>query len=89
MSLPHTRAMVRAAIEGRLDDVRTVQHPVFGLAVPLSCPGVPDAVLDARGQWAHPDAYDRAARQLAELFRKNYQKFESGVEEASLVAPAG
>src|SRR6185295_3969120 len=52
MSLPHTRAMVDAAIEGLLEDVPVNRHPVFGVLVPQTCPGVPSELLDARGQWS-------------------------------------
>jgi phosphoenolpyruvate carboxykinase (ATP) len=71
MSLKHTRALVGAAVSGALDSVETRIDPIFGLAVPLRCPGVPDSVLDARGQWSNPDAYDQAARALAVRFQKN------------------
>ncbi len=78
MSLPHTRAMVRAAVEGELDHAETRAHPIFDLAVPLSCPGVPDAILDARAQWPDPAAYDRAAQSLAVRFRENFKRFSAG-----------
>ena len=45
---------------------------MFGLEVPTTCPGVPDAVLQPRPTWADPAAYDARARQVAELFRKNF-----------------
>ncbi|MFM8271575.1 MAG: phosphoenolpyruvate carboxykinase (ATP), partial [Gemmata sp.] len=48
MSLPHTRALLRAALTGQLKDVPFSPDPVFGLAVPQTCPGVPDTVLRPR-----------------------------------------
>lgn len=54
--------------------------PIFGLAVPKSCPHVPDQVLDPRSTWSDPKAYDEKARTLAGLFHKNFQQFE-GVDE--------
>ena len=75
MSLPYTRAIVNAAIGGQLDDVATVTHPVFGVAMPTSCPGVPSELLDPRSQWADKAAYDTAARDLAARFQKNFTKF--------------
>ncbi len=80
MNLTFTRAMVNAAIEGKLDDVPAKPHPVFGVAVPQSCPGVPPEILDARLQWSDPAAYDVAARNLESLFRANYEKFKIGVD---------
>jgi phosphoenolpyruvate carboxykinase (ATP) len=75
MSLPHTRAMVNAAIEGKLDGIETRQHPVFQVHVPVSCPGVPSELLDARGMWPDAAAYDLAARDLASRFVANFAKF--------------
>jgi phosphoenolpyruvate carboxykinase (ATP) len=81
MNLPYTRAMVNAAVQGQLDSVATEVHPVFRVAVPRSCPGVPDSVLNARGQWSDGEAYDRAATHLDELFRNNLTKFGAAAEE--------
>ena len=81
MDLPHTRAMLDAALSGALNDVDYAHHPIFGLSVPKSCPGVPPEVLDARGMWADSTAYDATARNLAARFRDNFGKF-SGVSEA-------
>ncbi len=86
MNLPYTRAMVNAAVAGELDLVPTAPHPVFQVGVPLSCPGVPDAVLDARGQWSDPTAYDHAAAHLHRLFQKNFAKFGAAGEELAGMA---
>jgi phosphoenolpyruvate carboxykinase (ATP) len=75
MKLGYTRAMVRAALAGTLHDVATETDPIFGLAVPTDVPGVPPEVLRARDTWADKDAYDAQARKLAEMFRKNFEKF--------------
>ena len=76
MRLSHTRAMVRAALAGRLDRVPTHVEPVFGLEVPLHVPGgVPDEILLPRATWADPAAYDAQAARLAALFRKNFAQF--------------
>ena len=81
MNLPHTRAMLTAALSGALAGAEYVEHAVFGLAVPQSCPDVPPEVLDARGMWQAGDAYDQAALDLARRFQKNLEKF-SGVSDA-------
>ncbi len=88
MDLGYTRAIVNAAIEGRLDDVKTRDHPVFHIGVPAHCPGVPAHVLNARAQWADPAAYDRAAAELARRFRENFQRFGGVAEELAHAAPA-
>ena len=87
MSLPHTRAMLTAALAGALNNVGYENHPIFGLAVPKTCPDVPSEVLDARGMWADAAAYDEAARGLAERFRKNFEQFSGVSEEIKATAP--
>ena len=79
MSLPDTRAMVRAATSGELDEVDTKTHPVFNLEVPISCPGVPDEVLDPQSTWSDPDEYEEKARELAQMFVKNFERFADAV----------
>ena len=81
MNITHTRNMVRAALDGRLDGVPTVTDPVFGVEVPTSCPGVPEEVLQPRGTWPDPAAYDRQAGELARMFVENFRRFEDGVTE--------
>ena len=88
MNLTFTRAMVNAAIEGKLDDVPAKPHPIFGVSVPESCPGVPPEILDARTQWSDPTAYDKAAHNLESLFRANFEKFGAPAEELLETTPA-
>jgi phosphoenolpyruvate carboxykinase (ATP) len=75
MDLPATRAMVEAATSGALRKVETRRHPIFNLDVPVSCPGVPDEVLDPQQTWADPLAYEEQARELALMFVKNFERF--------------
>jgi phosphoenolpyruvate carboxykinase (ATP) len=79
MDLKHTRAMIRAALAGQLDNVATRREPVFGLQVPQHVPGVPDDVLDPRKTWKDPAAYDAQAQKLTALFRKNFEQFADAV----------
>jgi phosphoenolpyruvate carboxykinase (ATP) len=81
MAIAHTRAMVRAALDGALNDVATRPDPIFGVAVPLSCPDVPSEVLNPRARWSDPDAYDAQARKLAAMFAANFQTFLDDVSE--------
>ncbi len=81
MNIDHTRSMVRAALDGRLDDVPTRTDPVFRVEVPVSCPDVPAEFLDPRGTWPDPAAYDRAAATLAAMFQDNFAAFAQGVSE--------
>jgi phosphoenolpyruvate carboxykinase (ATP) len=82
MNITHTRNMVRAALNGELDDVAFVEDPVFRVAVPVRVPGVPDALLHPRATWADPDAYDRMAGRLAAMFHLNFAAYAGGVPEA-------
>ncbi len=92
IDLAHTRAMVEAALEGRLDDVPTTPHPIFGLPMPQACPGVPEEILDPRNTWKDKAAYDAKARELAALFEENFKQFEPhvdrGVRSAAIHAAA-
>ncbi|MCC6189630.1 MAG: phosphoenolpyruvate carboxykinase (ATP) [Anaerolineales bacterium] len=80
MKIAHTRAMVRALLNGSLRDVPTEPDPVFGVHVPVSCPGVPPDVLKPRNTWANQDAYDRQARDLAQRLSANFQQFAGTVD---------
>jgi len=76
MSLKHTRAMVHAALDGRLARVKFVKESAFGLQIPVRCPDVPPEILHPRNAWANKQAYDRQAADLAGRFEKNYRKFD-------------
>ncbi len=88
MKIGYTRAMVRAALSGQLDDVPTEPDPIFGLGIPRSVPGVPSEALVPRRTWKDGAAYDAQAKQLAEMFVKNFAAYESGVSaEVRAAAP--
>lgn len=73
--LKDTRAMIRAAFAGQLDEVAYVQEPVFGLAVPSECAGVDSALLLPQGTWSDPASYHAQAHGLKARFEANYAKF--------------
>ncbi len=87
MNLSHTRAMVKAAISGKLDNVEFVADPIFGVATPASCPGVPSEVLTPRLTWADPQAYDNKAKELASLFAENVKNIENLSEAIAAAGP--
>ena len=89
MKLPHTRAMIRALLAGKLDGVAVKTDPIFGLSVPTAVEGVPAGVLDARSTWKDGAAYDAQAKKLAGMFRENITKFGSAVSEKILAAGPG
>lgn len=86
MALKHTRAMITAAINGELDSVAFENHPIFGFAMPTSCPNVPVEVLNPRNTWSDKAAYDAKANQLAVQFNKNFEQFKEGANDEILAA---
>lgn len=86
MKLSYTRAMITAALDGKLDAVSYSAHPVFGMMMPASCPGVPAEILNPRSTWADTTAYDEKSKDLAAQFVKNFEKYASGVTEEILKA---
>ncbi len=81
IKLPYTRRMVEAALNGELTDAETRTDPIFGLHVPVRVEGVPDELLHPRKTWGDADAYDAAARKLADMFRDNFRKYAGEVPE--------
>jgi len=87
MPIQATRALLHAALSGRLDDVEYRVDETFGFEVPVSVPGVDQALLDPRSTWADPAAYDAKARELAAMFRKNFEKFPDAGDEVVAAGP--
>lgn len=86
MKLSFTRAMITAALEGKLENMEFEEHPLFGVAMPKTCPGVPTEVLNPRNTWTDTAAYDEKAKYLAGLFIRNFEKYAGGVSEETLAA---
>jgi phosphoenolpyruvate carboxykinase (ATP) len=76
MSIPHTRAMVDAAVEGELIREEFEIEPTFGFTIPKHCHGVPPQVLNPRNAWPDKAAYDKAAEDLRNRFAKNFENFD-------------
>ncbi len=74
--LKYTRAIVDAIQSGSLTKMATVPDRIFGLQIPESCPGCPAELLFPRATWQDPEAYDRAARDLARRFREHFRQYE-------------
>ena len=72
MSLKYTRALLDSALSGIFDDIELEIQPILKLRMPVSCPNVPDEILDPRSTWDDVDAYDQQALKLRDMFRKNY-----------------
>jgi len=86
IKLKYTRAMITAALTGKLDTVEFIEHPVFGLLMPESCPGVPRDILSPRQTWEDKEAYDQKADKLAQFFIDNFEQFAAEANEEILNA---
>ncbi len=76
ISIRHTRALLNAALTGKLDHVTFTSDPIFGFEVPEHCPEVPDEVLMPASSWSDKKEYDRRYKDLAMRFKQNFGKFE-------------
>ncbi len=86
--LAFTRAMIKAALTHQLDKVEYRTHPIFGLAMPTTCPDVPNAILNPRETWRNEDDYDRVATDLAKRFIKNFEQYaDKATPEIIAAAP--
>ena len=75
IKLQHTRAIIDAIHAGVLHGAPVAKEPIFGLAVPLHCPGVPDEILLPEQSWPDRGSYRDAASKLAALFKDNFNKY--------------
>ncbi|HEY2894752.1 MAG TPA: phosphoenolpyruvate carboxykinase (ATP), partial [Pirellulales bacterium] len=93
IELAHTRAIINAIHDGSLARARTVEDPVFGLAVPTHVADVPERILQPAATWARANDYARAAERLAGLFHANFRQYAGEASDAVLAAgprvPAG
>jgi len=87
MPIAATRSLLHAALSGSLAAGEYRTDDVFGFKVPVSVPGVDTKLLEPRSTWRDPAAYDEQARELARMFRENFEKFRADAGES--VAAAG
>jgi phosphoenolpyruvate carboxykinase (ATP) len=72
ISIRHTRALLNAALDGKLNDVEYWTDPVFGFDVPKTCAGVPEQILDPASTWPSREEYFRKYDMLAARFIENF-----------------
>jgi phosphoenolpyruvate carboxykinase (ATP) len=82
MPIAATRGLLRAALSGELADIAYRKDELFGFEVPVQVPGVDSKLLDPRSTWRDPAEYDEKAKELAQMFSKNFEKFDA---DANLV----
>ena len=86
ISIRHTRNLLNAALEGKLDDVEYRTDRLFGFEVPLSCPDVPEDVLDPSNSWGSQDEYWKRYDALAARYIENFKLFADGCPPEVLAA---
>jgi len=87
IKLPLTRAMVSAALNGKLEGVTFHHHPIFKILVPESVPGVDSEILDPQKTWSDRTAYEQQAKALAKRFVENFKQFHQAPLEILEAAP--
>ena len=86
ISIRHTRNLLNAALDGKLDGVDYRRDKLFGFDVPLSCPDVPEDVLEPSNSWGDKDDYWKKYDGLAARYIENFKKFREGCPPDVLVA---
>ncbi len=86
IKLRYTRAMISAALEGKLDEVDYQEHSIFGLQMPVSCANVPSDILNPRNTWADNAACDKKAGELAAKFVSNFEKYSDFASDEIMAA---
>jgi phosphoenolpyruvate carboxykinase (ATP) len=81
MPLKFTRALLNAALSGKLKDATFRRDPMFGFEVPMEVEGVPPHLLDPRRTWSDKLGYDNQARQLVAMFAENFRRFDAVVDD--------
>ena len=81
ISIRYTRALLSAALNGNLAEVKYKIDPIFGFDVPVTCPNVPDEVLNPSASWGDAKEYDRRYKDLAMRFKQNFGKFMDGTPQ--------
>lgn len=75
MELCFTRAMIKSALKGDLNKVEYEEHPLFGLSMPTTCPGVPSQILNPINTWQDKEAYVQVANSLKKAFVSNFKQY--------------
>ncbi len=86
IKLAYTRALITAALEGKLEGIEYGETPFFKLRFPKVCPGVPIEIMEPRNAWVDKNAFDLQASKLAAGFVKNFEQYANGVSKEILEA---
>jgi len=88
MDINYTRAMVKAALTGKLREAEFQPDPFFKVMVPNSCPNVPAELLNPRNTWQNKEEYDKKAKELARRFQENFKKFANASNDVKNAGPS-
>jgi phosphoenolpyruvate carboxykinase (ATP) len=86
ISIQDTRGIIDAILDGSIEQAETKHIPIFNLEVPTSLPGVDPSILDPRDTYVDPLQWESKAKDLAERFINNFDKYTDNAEGKSLVA---
>ncbi len=86
ISIKDTRSIIDAILDGSIDTAETKTIPIFNLEIPTALPGVDPTILDPRDTYEDPSEWDKKAKELAELFIKNFDQYTDNEEGKALVA---
>lgn len=81
ISIHHTRNMLSAVLEGKLDNVKYRKDKIFGFDIPLNCPDVPDDVFEPSNAWGNKDEYWNKYDALASRYIENFKLYAGDVPE--------
>jgi phosphoenolpyruvate carboxykinase (ATP) len=86
IKIAYSRAIVRAILNGMLDEAVFDSDPVFGFLVPRACEGVPSELLQPAVVAENKAQYEARAKKLAEEFKANFKRFEDDVSKEVFMA---
>jgi phosphoenolpyruvate carboxykinase (ATP) len=84
IKLKYTRAIIKEAIDGKLNNLEYQNFPIFNFQVPIDCPGVPKEILYPKNSWNDPNAFNNQLIDLAKRFIKNFDKFRNDCAPSTL-----
>ena len=85
ISIKDTRGIIDAILNGSINNVPTKKIPYFDFEVPTELPGVATNILDPRDTYQNASEWDKKAQNLASLFIKNFNKYETNEAGKALV----
>jgi phosphoenolpyruvate carboxykinase (ATP) len=86
IKIVHSRAILTAVLDGKLDQVHYQEDPWFGFEIPIHCPGVPAQILNPAESWSDSKAYEKSIQGLVSQFKNNMKKYEKSTPQEILLA---